>query len=515
MYRIGIDVGGTNTDIALLDDQLNVIYSGKSGTTEDIKAGIYNVISDMLNQVDIDKAQIKWAMLGTTHCTNAIVERKKLSKVAVLRLGAPATTTIVPFTDWALDLEQTVHAYSMIAHGGYEYDGQIISDILESEIIDFCNHAKDKADAIAISGVFSSMNNEQEHFVAETIKKYLPDMPITLSSEVGHIGLLERENSAILNAALIKMGVELANSFVETLQKLDINAEVFFSQNDGTLMNYEFTKKYPIFTIGCGITNSIRGAAFLSKLKDAIILDIGGTTTDIGVLNNGFPRESALPCVVGGIHINFRMPDMISIGLGGGTIIKQTDADLQVGPQSVGYKLTQQALIFGGDILTLSDIAAKLGLGFNDKQNMVEHIETDLANKIMDKIKTMLEQNIDQMKTSQDPVPVIITGGGSIVCPEQLQGVSQIVQPEHYKSANAVGAALGQVSGNYERIYDLTDQSRTDAINNAVMHAQSNAIQAGANPETCEILNIEDHALAYMPGNSLVIKIKVIGDLKI
>ena len=81
-------------------------------------------------------------------------------------------------------------------------------------------------------------------------------------------------------------------------------------------------------------------------MKDAVVLDVGGTTSDIGVLVDGFPRESSLAVDVGGVRTNFRMPDIVSIGVGGGSLVReQPDGSVTVGPDSVGYRITQEALV--------------------------------------------------------------------------------------------------------------------------------------------------------------------------
>ncbi|NEM46646.1 MAG: hydantoinase/oxoprolinase family protein, partial [Xanthomonas perforans] len=86
-------------------------------------------------------------------------------------------------------------------------------------------------------------------------------------------------------------------------------------------MSLDYAAQYPVLTIGSGPANSIRGAAYLSGVDDAIVVDVGGTTSDLGVLVNGFPRESTLPREIGGVRTNFRMPDILSLGVGGGTIV--------------------------------------------------------------------------------------------------------------------------------------------------------------------------------------------------
>src|SRR5699024_6762627 len=126
---------------------------------------------------------------------------------------------------------------------------------------------------------------------------------------------------AALNSALVKVTRMIAEGMENVLEKYDINANIYLAQNDGTLMSMEFAQKYPILTIGSGPTNSIRGAAYLGEYEDCIVCDIGGTTTDIGILINSFPRESSVAVNIGGVKTNFRMPDIISIGIGGGSIV--------------------------------------------------------------------------------------------------------------------------------------------------------------------------------------------------
>ena len=130
-YRLGIDVGGTNTDAVLIDEKLNVISQTKVPTTQDVYTGIMNAVRSVLDSCNVDKRDITMAMLGTTQCTNAIVERKNLVKVGVLRIGAPATTGIQPMTDWPEDLRNIVYR-STVVTGGYEYDGKELNPLDEN-----------------------------------------------------------------------------------------------------------------------------------------------------------------------------------------------------------------------------------------------------------------------------------------------------------------------------------------------------------------------------------------------
>lgn len=516
IYRLGVDVGGTNTDAAIIDQDFNVIESIKIPTSEDVSTGIFKAIHKVLESSKIDKSNIKYAMLGTTQCTNAIAERKKLCKVGVIRLGSPATHSIEPMVDWPEDLRKAVCEHYYIVKGGYEYDGREITSIDEEEIRNAAREMKGKVDSIAISCVFSQIRGDHEFEAAKIIKDEMGDIPVSLSHEVASMGLLERENATILNASLMNVAEMVTNGFKEGLEKEGINeAEIYLCQNDGTLMSVEYTKKFPILTVACGPTNSIRGASFLTNMKSAIVLDIGGTTTDIGVIVNSFPRESSLATDVGGARTNFRMPDILSIALGGGTIIREDNGDIKVGPDSVGYKIDSESLVFGGDTLTATDIAVRLGMVNIGDADKVKHIDMDFAKKAMDKMMELIEDGVDKMKLSSEPVPVILVGGGGIIVKDEIKGVSEVIKPDNFPIANAIGSAISQVSGTFEKIFTLDHISRDKAINEAKQEATNIAVNAGADIETIEIVDVEDIPLAYHPGNATRIKVKAAGKLAV
>ena len=123
MYKLGIDVGGTNTDAVLIDENLNIVADIKHPTSGDVYDGILGAVRAVLEQSGVDRTQIRQAMLGTTQCTNAIVERKHLAPIGILRIGAPATTGIPPMVDWAEDI-QRIAVGSTVIGGGFEYDGK-------------------------------------------------------------------------------------------------------------------------------------------------------------------------------------------------------------------------------------------------------------------------------------------------------------------------------------------------------------------------------------------------------
>ncbi len=505
-YRIGIDVGGTNTDAVVLDERLEVVASIKSPTEADSGDGVARAIDRVLEASGIPASEVRAAMLGTTHCTNAIVERRGLGRVGVLRLGGPATTAVPPFEGWPQELREAVAGPAFVIAGGNEFDGREISALDEAAVRAACTEMRGAVDAVAVVGVFSPVADAHELRAAEIAEEEL-GLPVSRSAEIGSIGLLERENATILNAALVRTLGRMADGFRESLDAHGIDADIYFGQNDGTLMRLDFALRFPVLTIGCGPTNSIRGAAHLSGVSDALVVDIGGTTTDIGVLVGGFPRQSAHAAEIGGIRTNFRMPDVLSVGLGGGTVVRGTGASEQdpvvLGPDSVGFRITSEALVFGGGTLTTTDIAVAGGRLEIDGGRPVS-VEPQLREASEAAIRALLEESIDRMKPSAAPVPIVLVGGGSVISPDGLAGVSDVIRPDHAGAANAVGAALGDVAGQAERVFSLRETSRAEAVAAVRAEAIERAVAAGASVDTVEVLALEELPVAYMEDTVIV-----------
>ena len=406
---------------------------------------------------------------------------------------------------------------STIIGGGFEYDGRELAPLDTAAAKSFFEEMKAKGvKSIAISSVFSTVRNDHEVEAAKLCREIMgEDVHISISSEIGSMGLIERENATILNAALWQVAERFTEGFAKSLRDEGIvNADVYLSQNDGTLMTMEHARRYPILTVACGPTNSIRGASYLSSLKDAIVVDVGGTTTDLGVIQNGFPRESSVAVTIGGVRTNFRMPDVISIGLGGGSIVRvRDDGSVTVGPDSVGYEITKKALVFGGDVMTATDIAVRLGMVELGDKSKVETISQEVADKAMAAIRALVEDSVDAMKVSNADVDLILVGGGSIILPEKISGAATVLKPEHFGCANAIGSAISKVSGTYEKLMNYDELPREQSLEKAKNEAIELAVETGAVRETVEIIEMEDVPLAYYPGNTNRVKIKAAGDL--
>ena len=346
--------------------------------------------------------------------------------------------------------------------------------------------------------------------VRETMGK---DISITLSHTIGRIGLLERENATIMNASLARLSRDVVRSFATAINALKLNAPFYISQNDGTLMSADFVERYPVLTFASGPTNSMRGAARLANHHTAMVADIGGTTTDFGWLQGGFPRESTVSVDVGGVRTNFRMPDIYAMGLGGGSRVVLEGNEVRIGPGSVGYRLTEDALVFGGTMLTTTDIAVAAGYADIGDRGRVDHLDTKLVERCVQRIHDMIAQGVDRMKTSADPVPLILVGGGSVLVNREIPGCSEVIVPDHAGVANAIGASIAQIGGETDRVFFYDECGREAAMDAARAEACERAIAAGAASDSLKVIDLEELPLAYVPGNAVRVKVKVAGDL--
>ncbi|WP_299883119.1 hydantoinase/oxoprolinase family protein [uncultured Sulfitobacter sp.] len=430
MKRIGIDVGGTNTDAVPIDGE-KILASIKVPTTSDVMSGVVSATKGVLDQA--------------SHLKNG--------------------------------------AAHQIAEAGIR--------------------------SVAVNALFSPLTSECELEAAEIIRSVVPDVQITLSHTLGRIGLLERENVAMLNASLQSIGRKTVDAFGSALEQAGIDAPFYLTQNDGTVVMAEVAAKSPVFSFASGPTNSMRGAAFLTGLEDAMVADVGGTTTDIGCLVNGFPREANNIVEVGGVRTLFRMPDLLPIGLGGGSIVDVERG--RIGPRSVGYRISSAALVFGGDTLTATDLLVAAGRADIGDKSRVRHLDGAQVNGLLQRMIAMLEDSIDRMKTSSAPVDLIAVGGGSFLIPDTLAGVGKVHRMEQAGVANAIGAAMAQVSGEVDQVF--SGLSRDAALAEAEAIARCRAAEAGACVGSIKTIEVEDLPIAYLPGGSRRVRVRVVGDI--
>lgn len=248
----------------------------------------------------------------------------------------------------------------------FKVDGQEISAVCNDQLRAHAQKIKELSiRTITIVGVYSpSYKNQEEDAAAFLSEELEPGFDISCSHSIGQAGFLERENAAILNASIRRFSRQVVHSLDKATRFL-VNAGLYITLNDGTLSRASYAAANPLRCFSSGPTNSARGAAFLAQEtlstnedgRDLLVIDVGGTTTDVcSLLPNGYPRQSATCVKVAGVKTNFSMPDVHSIALGAGSVIRNTGSHVSVGPDSVALEETTKALHAGGPVFTVSPL---------------------------------------------------------------------------------------------------------------------------------------------------------------
>lgn len=332
---LGIDTGGTYTDAVIYDEaSRTVIAKAKAPTTHhDLSIGISGAIDAVLRAAATIPSDIELVSLSTTLATNALVEGK----------GRPVCAVIIGFDGDVLERAGLGEALgndpAIILAGGHDPHGNSTAALDEQQLAAQIVTAEPHVEAFAVTAQFSVRNAEHEQAAAAVIRS-ITDKPVTLSHHLS-TGLNgpKRAVTAVLNARLISIIDGLVRTTERTLRERGINAPLMVVRGDGSLVSAAFVRERPIETILSGPAASLVGAAHLTGATDAIISDIGGTTTDIGVLRAGLPIISADGASVGGHQTMVSAVAMRTHGLGGDSHVRHDEraagAVVRLGPRKV------------------------------------------------------------------------------------------------------------------------------------------------------------------------------------
>ncbi|TVY68923.1 putative D-/L-hydantoinase subunit A, partial [Lachnellula suecica] len=514
---IGIDVGGTNTDSVILQGD-NVLAWHKTPTTSDIQEGVERAIEEVVKKADIAPKHVESVKIGTTQFVNAVLEQdsSKLDKVAVIRLCGPYSRGSPPFVDFPSKLRELMQGHIGYVDGGYQVDGNPIAHLSVEQLKEQAAIIRSKSiRSIVVIGIYSPSNPAQEEEARSILSSELGHgYDVSCSHAIGRLGFLERENAGILNASLRRFARHVIAGFSYAVQRLG-KCKLYITLNDGTLSKATTAAEYPVRCFSSGPTNSARGAALLAKSqnldtpddREVLVVDVGGTTTDIcALLKTGYPRQSAAFVKIAGVRTNFTIPDVHSIALGGGSLIRIKGDRTSVGPDSVGSRLEKEGIFFGGKTMTATDLVMS-----NARTDTL--VPSSVKVSGLDEIARALETGIDLVKTKQGDAKVILVGGGSIIIAEQIAGIGEIIRPKYLEVANAVGAAIGKISG----AVDTTVIPGAKTIDQEIEEAKSLAIErcvaAGGNKKTVEVVEIDVVPISYVTNGATRLLVRVVGDL--
>lgn len=469
---LGIDMGGTHID-GVIVDQGRIIKTIKNPRDHnDLFKTIWTTIQDLLDPMDHSK--IKEIHLSTTVSTNAIVE-KKTSKVGMLLQSGPGM---------AYGFESFWDDLAFV--GGYvDHRGEMVKEIDKEEILSVKDKfLKNEVEALALVSKFSTRNPSQEIVMKDLMEESFS--PITMGHTMsGKLNFPRRVHTSYLNAAISKNFQEFAENIEKSLALEGLDLPIYVLKADGGTMDLDTAKKKPVETILSGPAASYMGmSALVDKKEDGILLDIGGTTTDIFFVVDGVPLFEPLGISIQNHKTLVRSIYSVSIAVGGDSQVRLLDGEFMIGPKRMG-----NPVVFGGSHPTPTDAMIVLNeIKDGNKKKAEEALQVfaqelsisvdKVASKILDamvqsiyeKVKKLLEDvnskavyTIKELLEDRKIQPQFITviGGPAKILSNRLESVFalDVFYPKEYKLANAIGAALAKPTLEINMIAD-TDRRR-------------------------------------------------------
>ena len=376
-YRLGVDVGGTFTDLLLMNEDTGDTYEAKvHSTPEDSSVGVFMGIERVCANAGVNPSQIDQIMHGTTVATNAILQSQgaKMGLVTtkgyrqVLQIerafvpGGLAAFIVWNMPDPLVDLELTVEADERVGARG-----DVVSPLDENAVRNELKFLKEKGiESLTVSLINSYANGNHERRVREIAREVMPDVPVSISSEIlPEMYEFERTLTTAANAYVAPVIASYLGRIQKDLGNRGINANLHILRSDGGLASVDMVQNAPVNVLMSGPAGGVAGALWIAEqagYKNLLTFDMGGTSTDVSLIENGAPlvrRETR----VGDVTIRASSLDVRSVGAGGGSIahVPELTRALRVGPQSAGADPGPAAYGRGGDNPTVTDANVVLG----------------------------------------------------------------------------------------------------------------------------------------------------------
>ena len=331
-YWLGFDTGGTFTDAAILDGDRRVVATAKSLTTHwDLSVGIAGAIRAVLAKMPTEgtREAVSLVSVSTTLATNSVVENR----------FSPVCSVLVGFDDAMVQRSGLVNdgmGTIVRVAGGHDATGEVFQSLDEAGVISAVRECMDRVDAFAVSARFSVRNPAHELRLKELIRD-VTGKSVTCAHELSsRLDAPRRALTAALNARLTPQIRQLINALTKVLSEERIDAPLMIVKGDGSLMRADIALEYPVETVLSGPAASVVGAGFLTGLKNFAVSDMGGTTTDVAIVDNGRPRVNADGALIGGWRTMVEAVDVRTMGLGGDSEVDfDRDLKLRVGPRKV------------------------------------------------------------------------------------------------------------------------------------------------------------------------------------
>jgi N-methylhydantoinase A len=376
-YRLGVDVGGTFTDLLLIEDETGQTFRTKvPSTPHDPSEAVVNGSRKICEEAGVTAEEIAYFMHGTTVATNAVLEGKG-SRVGlvvtegykqVLQVarsfvpGGLAGWIVWPKPEPMAALECTIEAHERI-----DATGKVVRPLDEDALRKSLQALKNEGvEAITVSLINSYLNDEHERQVAKICAEEFPDLPISISSDIlPEMQEYERTLTTVANSSVRPVVARYVSNLRGELRKWGMNGHLNLLRSDGGLMSSEKSEEAPVALLMSGPAGGVSGALWIAKhagFKNLLTLDMGGTSTDVALIENGearLRRETS----VGDLTVRASSLDIRTVGAGGGSIahVPELTKALRVGPESAGAVPGPVAYNRGGDKPTVTDANVVLG----------------------------------------------------------------------------------------------------------------------------------------------------------
>lgn len=536
MVRMGIDVGGTHTKAVAIDNETHEII-GKSSvkTTHDDKrgvaAGVVKCFQNCLNENRINPEDIVFVAHSTTQATNALVEGD-VAKVGIVGMAKGGLEGFLAKKQTHLRNIDLGNSKEIEISNTFINIKKMTDDTL-TQIIDELR--KQGAQVLVSSMAFGVDNAKPEMMVYEVAKQ--KNIPTTMASDITKLyGLTRRTRTAAINASILPKMLDTANSTEQSVREAGVNVPLMIMRGDGGVMEINEMKKRPVLTMLSGPAASVMGSLMYLRASNGVYFEVGGTTTNIGVIKNGRPAIDY--SIVGGHPTYINSLDVRVLGVAGGSMVRANkNGIIDVGPRSahiagldysvytdVGKVKGPQVEFFSpkpgdpsdyvairledGQKITITNSCAANVLGLvrpehfsygnveaarKAMQALADYCSTtveDIAKQIMEKAYAKIEPVIlylaEKYKLEKDQISLVGVGGGAaslIIYFAEKMGLKYSI-PENAEVISSIGVALSMVRDVVERIIPSPTKEDITAIK---LEAMNKAIESGATAESIEV----------------------------
>ncbi|MCH7629684.1 MAG: hydantoinase/oxoprolinase family protein [Proteobacteria bacterium] len=376
-YRLGVDVGGTFTDLLLFDTDTGAFWRHKTPSTpHDSSEGILNGVTAICAKAGIGTVAIDYFLHGTTVATNAVLEGKG-AKVGLVTTegyrdimqiarsfvpGGLAAWIIWPKPQPLAALEDTV-----TVKGRMNAEGQEVRPLDEADVRFQLGRLKDNGvEAVTVSLINAYASGAHEARIGELVAEVLPGVPVSLSHEVlPEMQEYERTLTTVANASVRPVVGKYVSNLRNRLASEGMTGKLSLLRSDGGLMSAQKAEEHPVNILMSGPAGGVTGAIWVGRnagIKNILTLDVGGTSTDVALIENLEPRRQRTT-EVGHLSVRASALDVKTVGAGGGSIayVPELTRALRVGPQSAGAVPGPVAYGKGGTAPTVTDANVVLG----------------------------------------------------------------------------------------------------------------------------------------------------------